>query len=155
MLLANFSKMFALKAGKTMTGGNMSRGTSNVDNYYYFPNIQQYVYAWCLDVGFGDTPPTLGDYTLADSNFANRKLTCMSMSGSNGTNSTMIQVMGAFKNEGDSAVTVKEIGLFYATKNYNQTVDQGSILFARSVLDTPVVVGVGETYTFAYSVDIA
>lgn len=154
MLLSNYVKFTALSAMTSMTGASVGRASNQVTIYKYLPNINQYEYAYCLDVGFSDTDPTAADIILGDSNFSNRKLTCVSQTGSNGTGSVILSVTGTFRNDGESPVTVKEIGLFHATKNYNQTVQQGSTLIARSILETPITIGVGETYAFTYNIEI-
>lgn len=103
---------------------------------------------WAIFVGRGDTEPTLNDYNLVDKA---RELTWLQSSVRLGVNNVWTSVTSTFKNETSAPITIKEIALGtylnFATDNYG-------VYLARSVLETPVTIGVGESYAFTYSIEI-
>lgn len=102
---------------------------------------------WYVSVGKGDTEPTYDDYQLAD---LITDLTYVSGSGQGSYNSRIIRsVTAVFRNDTANPITVKEIGLGFQTNTGNN-----GFLAARSVLETPVTIGAGETYAFTYNIEV-
>ena len=111
---------------------------------------QQPVY---VAIGSGNTDPTIDDYTLETP--LTNVLTRISMQwnwGSYNTDNKLGWVSTLWRNNTDAPVTVKEIGI-YMQGQYNDTAN--TFCIARSILETPVTIGVGETYNFYYEVAIA
>lgn len=108
-----------------------------------------------VDVGFSDTPESPTDYQLADSNFTNRKLTPSGGSVLTHSNRELISVQTVYLNSGSESVTVKEVG--YVANPCWGTASSGQnrmVLFCRKVLDTPIVIAPGESYSFNYRIRI-
>lgn len=104
-------------------------------------------------IGSGETEPTVDDYTLETPLMST--LTRVSMEwnwGSYNSDTKLGWVNTLWRNNTSAPVTVKEIGLYM----YGQYNDNANVFcIARSVLETPVTIGVGETYSFYYEVAIA
>lgn len=105
-----------------------------------------------IDVGFGDTPVSAEDYTLADSNFTNRQLEVVACGRNTGALGDIMNLYVNFRNSGNSNVVVKEIGVVGNATSSSTGARSG--LFWRKVLDTPVTIGPGEVYAFNYRVRI-
>ena len=106
-------------------------------------------------VGSGTTPPTVFDYNLAapinDSNFIEVSSSCRN--AQNGASSYLEPVILAcskiYYNKGQEDIIVNEIGIM--GDKYNASNNQ-HYLFAREVLDSPVVVHPGESATFSITI---
>lgn len=103
---------------------------------------------WFVAVGRGDTEPTLDDYKLEDKA---RELTWLHGSMIANTGNTVWTATNTFRNDTSAPITIKEIGLGIYP---NQSADNYGVYLARSILETPVTIGVGETYAFTYSIEI-
>lgn len=158
MLLQNFVKSH--QNGVTFqydfsNGG----GLTNASNLWYdaatsfksmkraaFGSSGNFVY---LALGSGNTAPTFTDYTVTD---VTAQLTFVSGSLAKINENMIISVSQTFRNDTESAITVKEIGFgFGQQSNQGQSV---GILLTRSVLETPVTIGAGESYSFTYSIEV-
>lgn len=66
-------------------------------------------------------------------------------------------VTRTFQNNTASAVTVKEVGLYLFAHQGSSTASSfyPVILLGRKVLDVPVTLAVGDTYTFTYNLDFS
>lgn len=114
-----------------------------------------------LRVGSGNTAPTLDDYCLGNQINSLTKVNetvfpDLSNTGhkSYGYFTAVTSFAATYRNDTNSAITVNEIGVFY----YNGSPvtsygDNKWIMFARGVLDAPVEIAPGETYTFSITVD--
>lgn len=103
---------------------------------------------WFVAVGRGDTEPTFDDYALADKA---RELTWLHGSATVNTGNTIWSVTNTFRNDTSAPITIKEIGLGIYP---NQNADNYGVYLARSILETPVTIGVGETYSFTYNIEV-
>ena len=110
-------------------------------NYPYF----------ILFVGTGDTPVTIDDYKLA----APISLQVNSHSCLQPTAGKII-VTRQFTNNTEEAVTIKEIGLYLgSTKRSYANEFVPFIMLGRKVLDSPVTLQVGDSYSFDYNIDMS
>lgn len=159
MLTNNFAYMYTWRNYNGMNGSSNTTYaipysvSSMRQGQGYFQVSGFYQLGVTLDVGFGDTEVSESDYVLADGNYDNRKLTCVVQTYSN-IGRQLLAMTATFKNEGSSPVTVKELGLYIANSGSQQGQSNVYGLVARSVLETPVTIGVGESYAFTYSVEI-
>lgn len=103
-----------------------------------------------LCVGSGDTAVTYEDYTI---NFISG-LTCISVTqqtdGVTEDNKFQDSVQVIFCNSNSSAVTIKEIGIFYSGVTGKQA-GYSNYLIYREVLDTPIEVPVGANVVIKFS----
>ena len=112
-----------------------------------------YSYWTFMSLGASDTPVTYEDANLADPISTLTKVSASFVAESSG-NKTLLTYTMTVRNDTSSAITVKEIGVggyHWATGASNTS----GIMIARSVLDVPVTIGVGETYTFTYTISLA
>lgn len=156
MVLSNYMNACRAQNMKSIGNGNASTGhgtltSSNVTGGYY--NVSG-TGGW-VDVGYGDTAVSESDYKMADSNSYGGTqvgaLTWVSTSFVN-QNPYLKCYTTVYRNDGADSVTVKELGIcgkIATTANYNYT-----ILVARKVLDTPVVVPAGATVAFTYGIKV-
>ena len=103
-------------------------------------------------MGFGDTPETPDDYQLADSNYANRKLTVVGIGKNTPALGDIFSVFANFSNDGAENVIVKEIGIVGNPTDSSTTANL--CLLYRKVLDSPITIAPGEIYNFSYRVRI-
>lgn len=103
-----------------------------------------------LDVGFGDTPETYGDYQLADSNYVAQKLSIVSAQAVGRGSKDILNVLAIFRNNGAENAIVKEVGIYGNPCSQSQ-IDNVELLY-RKVLDNPVTIAPGESYSFNYIV---
>lgn len=66
-------------------------------------------------------------------------------------------VTRTFQNNTENAVTVKEVGLYlFAHQGSSTSTDfYPTVMLGRKVLDAPVTLAVGDTYTFTYNLDFS
>ena len=114
----------------------------NADSPYYVWN------GFTLFVGTGDTAETAEDYKLANA----VELAVTAASCQHADNGKTF-VTRTFQNNTESAVTIKEVGLYVF--RCAGAVDNRVVMIGRKVLDTPVTINVGDVYTFTYSVDLS
>lgn len=106
---------------------------------------------WAVALGTGDTEPTFEDICLA-SKTSPSDMTWLSGSSARQLNTMLWSITCVFKNTSSAPITIKEVGLLLYT---NSTSNNKGALIARSVLETPVTVGVNETYAFTYEIELA
>ena len=105
-----------------------------------------------LFVGTGETAEAATDFNL------NTPVELSVTSAScthNAYNKTL--VARTFQNNTANAVTVKEVGLYLFAHQGSSTASSfyPVILIGRKVLDVPVTLAVGDTYTFTYNLDFS
>ena len=159
MLTNNFKKMLKGTDYNTYSGGSGNNTKESIgrllfnDNstYGYFGG--SYGHA-CVEVGGGDTAPAMTDYNLVDSNYwrssSSPKLTKTAGDVIARGDDDLISMQTVFTNNTESNITVKEVGLYANMSTTNEAYMFG--LFARKVLDTPVTIAPGETYSFIYTI---
>lgn len=95
-------------------------------------------------LGAGDTAATPNDYAL--SNDITTNLTYLSGIASPAGDGVITSITQTYQNSTGAAVTIKEIGLLVGV-GYNWQ-SGGFILMTRKVLDAPVTIPDGKTYSF-------
>lgn len=100
-------------------------------------------------VGSGNEEPTVKDIRL--SNMINT-LSYVTASTIQGTSDYNKLVSVTYKNNTENKVTVKEVGLMIQ-ETEGTSVMYRKALLGRVVLDTPVVMSPGDTYTFTYCIE--
>ena len=104
-------------------------------------------------VGGGDTAPTSDDYDMADTSILGTNQLRSIKQGATFTMLNSAVVTTQWRNDSSSPIVVKEVGL--ACKISPATYDKSvNILVSRKVLDNPVTIQPGETYTFAYNIKV-
>lgn len=104
----------------------------------------------CMFVGTGNTPPTTEDLALDTDVSTSLQFITGSVNRSVGD---MICIMNVtYKNTTENPITIKELGIGYSYSSYYGA--NVAILYTRSLLDSPVTMDAGESYTFSYEVDI-
>lgn len=103
-----------------------------------------------LDVGFEDTPVSESDYILADGNATSARLTVVARGKNTATLGEICNVYTNFRNDGNTSVIVKEIGLYGNPTGSSSSGGNNTALLCRKVLDAPVTIAPGETYSFNY-----
>lgn len=101
-----------------------------------------------LDVGFGDTPETINDYSLENPNYISNTLTFLNSQIISKGDREIYNMVALFRNDTGSNVTVKEIG-YYATMA-NTSSPSYNALLSRKVLNNPITIAPGESYSFNY-----
>lgn len=124
----------------SMASGTVSAKYSRNGNYMNFL------------VGSGDTEPAVTDIALTD----DKSLVLTFVSGScsrclnNGTTIGMINAV--YKNNTSSPITIKEVALARNLSSYFSRDE--CYLYSHTLLDTPVTIGVGESYSFTYMIEL-
>ena len=158
MLTNNFRRLIRTNAG-TYSRDTDSTWTANASGFDYFSNLlvkafdsstTTYSANFYLNVGSGSTTPTASDVCL-DSIITD--LTFISGSASTGSGTVVKHIDATYKNNTESAITVREFDVGYQYKN-SQLTNSYSLIFAREVLDTPVVIMPGKAYTFAWELNM-
>jgi hypothetical protein len=155
MLLSNFS------AACRDTGGIKADGKAGHYTLANYPaQGSYYTYTsggWYVDVGFGDTAVDVDDYKLDDSNSMDNNNLLTFVTTVLYTGSPYVKwVSSYYKNETNSAVTVKEIGMFVKQNGVSTgSGKQYNFMIARKILDTPITLQPGEVKSFSYGIDIA
>lgn len=159
MFLLNMGSVFSQSANiaKFMNGTNFS---GNIGSNYIGRDNPGCHFCGTSDngachvmVGAGDTPLSADAYDMVDTSIiASDKLRSLRQ----GATYTMVSgttITTQWRNESASPITVKEVGLAYkyAGGSYDKTIN---ILLSHKVLDTPVTIQPGETYTFAYNIKV-
>lgn len=106
-----------------------------------------------LLLGSGTTAPTASDYNVESAVSLTNISNTTALSSENGFKTQITQTV---RNDGESAVTINEIGvrkIFY--KNVETTAEYAYVLMARKVLDTPIIIQPSETKTITFIWDEA
>ena len=135
------------------SGGSAEFGRARINNAGQ--SFARLIDTLHIVVGSGTTPPTVFDYNLAapinDNNFIEVSSSCRN--AQNGTSSYLEPIILAcskiYYNKGQEDIIVNEIGIM--GDKYNASSNQ-HYLFAREVLDSPVVVHPGESATFSITI---
>lgn len=122
---------------------------SNIFGYLNFVNAYLFI-----EVGTGDTPANIEDYTLEEPNAVSGKLNCLSQSNMTREDCDMCAGQGIFRNDGNDDVIIKEIGLCGSKPSQTCESYNDCILFFRSILDVPVTIKPGETYLFTLRINL-
>ena len=158
MLLKNMMLIFCQSGNvsKCMNGNNFGSYTSS---NYVGREVQGCHYGGTDSSGFhvivggGDTPPTSDDYDMADTSIlGTTKLRSLKQGATFSLlNSAFITTQ--WRNDSSAPIIVKEVGLAYKINNnaYDKSVN---VLVSRKVLNNPVTIQPGETYTFAYNIKV-
>ena len=123
---------------------------ASADNLSKIQDNSQYM-GITMNLGLGDTEPTSEDYWLDDTDLNGVDVnTVVRIQGTKGTfeNDVYGNPMYSFifKNVGQSAVTIREIGLSYLDS-------RGKFLIARKLIP-PRTIEQGETATFTYTISL-
>lgn len=126
--------------------------TANSNTISSTTNRQWRFNGFVLFVGTGETVEAETDYQLntpVELSVTNASCTHTAY------NKTL--VARTFQNNTASAVTVKEVGLYLFAHQGSSTASTfyPVILLGRKVLDVPVTLAVGDTYTFTYNLDFS
>lgn len=137
-----------------VTEMNDQRRVMALLGYWNFPQTISSNYG-AFDVGFDDTPESTSDY-IFHGNFYKRNiaspsepaLTPISYSAPTKAIGEIINHIVTYRNETGSNITVREIAVL---SNPTQ-VSNGNkyVMLIRKVLDTPITIAPGESYTFQY-----
>ncbi len=154
MLVQNFTRSISGQSQKSDLGAwgisenflNTMGGGIVSEKYSYNGNYMNFL------VGSGDTEPAVTDYALAD----DKSLVLSFVSGScsrclnDGTTIGMINAI--YKNNTSSPVTIKEVAL---ARNLTAYFGRNECyLYSRTLLDTPVTIAPGESYSFTYMIEL-
>lgn len=113
---------------------------SSTSGYYNF-SASPLIY-----VGTGTDEVTADDYKLSSAAALTPTAAECKYSG------TTYNTIRTFINDTEEDITVTEMGLYLAP-NKGSTASY-AVLIAREVLSSPVTIGVGETYTFTYTLNL-
>lgn len=123
--------------GKGVGGGN---GTSNYTNFGIL-------------LGEGDTAPTMDDKSIETINTSLTPLAYPSIQLDR--TQGLFRTLQTVRNDTANAITIKELGLAAGACNSSSPYNMlHYILFTREVLDAPVTIQPGETYTFVVEVNM-
>ena len=138
-LIMNLSSNITIK---TMTGSTSQENGGNMLN-----NTRPFY----VGIGTGNDAVTESDYKL--SNALNISLTARSQSiGGNANKYTRFATVATtYTNNTGNAVTVKEIGIYVKYSTESSAI---GFYLTRELLDTPVTIAPGESYTFTAVIDI-
>lgn len=154
MLLRNLAYSCCSKNQKDENGNSrLSEQFLNYDGTVY-PKYSASYNGVCFLVGTGDTEPTTADLKLAED--VTTQLEFVGGTARNnqgGASDTLMVVTATYKNATGSPVTIKEVGIGKTYRAYFGS--NVCIVYARAVLETPVTMGVGESFTFTYDISIA
>ena len=101
-----------------------------------------------LDVGFGDTPETVDDYSLENPNYIANTLTFVNSQILSKGDREIYNMIALFRNDTGSNVIVKEIGFYSMMANTSSA--SYNVLLSRKVLNNPITIAPGESYSFNY-----
>lgn len=154
MLLRNFAYACCGKQQKD------ENGVGRLSEYLlaYSGNIyQKYDTSYngiCFLIGTGDTAPTTADLKLAEDVTTQMEFVGgTAQNNSGGASDTLMVVTATYKNTTGSPITIKEVGIGKSYRPYYGA--NVCIVYTRAVLETPVTMGVGESFTFTYDISIA
>lgn len=163
MLLNNFKAFFVKNTGAasnnlyftSITGASITmNAANNAQGYNCFKSIcgwwNGYSYTsdyGRLDVGFDDTPVSASDYSFSG-NYEQNLLTATAIGNNEKTTGEIWNLFINLRNDGGSNVTVREIA--YLVNPGTTSGQDKYFMIMRKVLDTPVTIAPGETYSFNY-----
>ena len=108
-----------------------------------------------VEVGFGNTAETPNDYCMDEENYYSNKLTVTASGVASHSDREFFSIYAIFRNDGNEDVVVKEVGVEgNPTKGYNAGYHASNVLLMRKVLDTPLTIAPGESYSFNYRLRI-
>ena len=107
-----------------------------------------------IDVGFGNSVERNTDYNLADANSAHEYLICISQSAVAKQNGEIYSAEAVFKNEGNSPINVKEIGMFIGSVSSATNAYTDCLMVGRDLLSDTVQIQPGDSYKFTYQVSL-
>lgn len=157
MILKNYCYVSSGQSVIGMTGVSQAASyapsiSANVANANAY--ITNATAGYYVDVGFDDTTPTIDDYVLGDSNAtaATRLLTYVSSTSAGGTYPYIRYVTTVYRNDTENDVVVKEVGLVSKYSLANRA--DRNYLLTHTVLDTPITIHAGETYSFVVNLEM-
>lgn len=127
-----------------------------------------------FDVGFGDTPATENDLTLADGNMdivstasgtynhplvGKKYLTIVSNTYNTKSAGEIKNQTITYRNDTENTVIVKEIGIYelytnMSTSSWNSLNENKIVLLTRKVLSNPITFAPGDQYAITYRLKI-
>ncbi len=110
-----------------------------------------YSYFSFMALGTGTTEPTFED-TFLETPIETLSFVSGSVVYSGGTKN-IITYSATVRNNTEAPITVREIGIGVYHWSTGSTNNCGTMI-ARSVLETPVTIGVNEAYAFTYTIEI-
>lgn len=127
---------------RVFCGGNVKPG---YDSYLNIGSSVSF-----LDIGFSDDPESVTNYKLGDGNYANPRLTVVNYNKNTPTLGEIFNQFINVRNDGNTNVVVKEIGILGNPTGSSSSAGNNTCLIVRKVLETPVTIAPGETYSFNY-----
>lgn len=171
MVLNNYCKMFGTTSTPLINPVGESGVSVGIDSpHVYIMGGRNYEYRRVtsmdrtfVDVGFGDTPETPDDYVLADGNsvpvknsgYVDKSEYHLTQVGggynAHTGNREFFSEYTNFRNDTNQNIIVKEVGVYgqFGSTNVNQ-----AGLIMRKVLDNPITIAPGESYSFTYRLRI-
>lgn len=147
-MLLDYFRKFAVVSNFGMSfkdiNGNNKTGSGD---YYSIAMGLRNDYGY-IAIGSDDTEPEMSDYAVKAPISITKNSQRVSMADAL-SGGDMFQVTTTYTNNTESPVVVKEVAI-YAANNYISF----TACVARSVLETPVTIGVGESYAFTYKVSV-
>ena len=124
--------------------------TNNSATNYY--DVSPYRYnGFIIFVGSGDTPVEPSDYKLDNA----LDLTVLSASCIHKEDETTI-VTRTFQNNTGEDITIREVGLYvFRSVASSNTYNSYPVMVGRKVLNVPITLENGESYTFTYKIDMS
>lgn len=157
MLLNNYKQLVRMTGSQSASYTTLSGSSTGINSNDYAHGIfcatgWNYVLGGrgnvALDVGFDDTPETAADYAW-NGNLKNPQLSYLSGGVLNKSLGDIISLYAIFKNNSGSNVVVREIGMLGNCGG--GTTESYFGLWIRKVLETPVTIAPGESYSFQYT----
>lgn len=152
MITKNLKKIFNCAISSTTVNvtlldtNNAEYTQSNSQTRSVLASTVQSVQGMQVKLGDGETSPTEDDLSLE--NDITSSLNLVASTNVNTTEGTAMYarlISCQYYNAGSTPITVKEVGLYYSNTTSNVKHD---VLCTRKVLDTPVIIPSGETYSF-------
>ena len=145
---------YKLYNGSTSTDVyNIVSEITNLNNLYAVKGApQEGIHGICLLIGSGTTEPSHEDYKLVNE-ITNYEVLSQSIIRNNNKNdSEFLDITRIIRNNTAQDITVSEIGVCIKTM---QNYACASVLIAREVLESPVIVKPGEKHSFTMSLCVA
>lgn len=140
---------FTKEIGSNLKQYDSQMYSGNVYNAFYTNSNSSYTSnTLAMLVGTGSTSPTLDDYKLESQIELTSGVDACRMDA----NSSIITLTREFINNTGAPVTINEVGV------YNVSCDRYTsniFLIGREVLDEPVIIDNGKSYTFSYFIDMS
>lgn len=139
---------------KSMVDGQDLRccvdGYQNSDSSAYFLKNMEPLYDIGIAIGTGTTPVTANDYQLANDVTSSLNPTITTNVGSDANGIHVVNTISGINTSG-SSVTITEVGAYknIYTNCYDPTKNE-KCLFVRHILDSPITLAAGESYSFTF-----